>query len=218
MERGGCRPSPARRSRAGRRRVGPLLADPSLPARTRVAAALERRVRVEGDSCAAAPFPDGPRVLRVPLCRSPPPGTGSSLEPGTCASNPEVSPWSPERFAYAGWGCKLQTSATRVGRRVGAQRRWQVGTRLRRLRAEGREPPGFLAARCHLGGGAHRAAALTRSAGSGSGALARPRSVRLDCPPGWGSGAGPEGGDGRTKGWERTGPRRRDGGSERADE
>lgn len=69
------------------------------------------------------PFPDGPRVLPVPLCRSPPPGTGSRLEPGTCASNPEVSPWSPERFAYAGWGCKLQTSATRVGRRVGAQRR-----------------------------------------------------------------------------------------------
>ena len=59
---------------------------------------------------------------------------------------------------------------------------------------------------------------LAGSAGSGSGALARPRSVRLDCPPGWGSGAGPEGGDGRTKGWERTGPRRRDGGSERADE
>lgn len=105
-------------------------------------------MRVEGHSCAAAPFPDGPRVLPVPLCRSPPPGTGSRLEPGTCANNPEVSPWSPERFAYAGWGCKLQTSATRVGRRVGAQRRWQVGTRLRRLRAGGEGAPGL--PRCPL--------------------------------------------------------------------
>lgn len=184
-------------------------------------------MRAGGRSCAAAPFPDRPPALLGRLRRSPPPGAGSREPLGTGHLRPQPGGESREHrtLPLRGLGCKLQTSATRVGRGVGARGRWQVGTRWRRLRAERRESPRFHAALCHLSLGSLRAAAFPPSAGSGSGlhgALARPLSVRLGCTPRRGPRAGPGGGDGRLKGWERAGLRRRgwrrDGGSERADE
>lgn len=114
MERGGWCQSPAPRSRASRPRIQRLLEEP------------KRSGRGPGPDCTGA-LNRGPGTLparpphsqtgRQPSGSPPPLGAIRSGEPpesGTCACSREVSPWSPGRFLRTGWGCKLQTSATRV--------------------------------------------------------------------------------------------------------
>lgn len=142
MERGDCCQSPAPRSRAGRPRVQRLREQPERSGRGPGSGLHgEHRTQSRGRSGAAAPFPDGPPAFLVRLRRFVPPGAGSRREPGTCARSLEVSPGSPGRFPCAGWGCELQTSATRVGGGVGAPRLQQVGTRWERPRAGGEGGP-----------------------------------------------------------------------------
>lgn len=194
MERGGWCWSPAPPSPAGRPRIQRLLEQPERSGPDRSPGLHRSAEPIAGILLVRPPHSQTGHQLSGSSPWSAPPGAQGRREPGTCVCCREVSPGAPGAFSLAGWGCKLQTSATRVGRgggSLGALVSWrQVGE------AAGGRRAGPWASALSRAISAGAPLVLLRSChppapGSGSTGL---RSARLGCNRGGDSEPGPGGG------------------------